>query len=135
MRPRDAERARQLSGSIRFEIRSDATHRLDRANEHRVTPPLAQRDDVEAVVHSINQKNVSMPRRTEERARALREAEARMARGVVGAAVGLGFDDARDPRFSSDSYDETRADERARNDASVALEERSRQRPFEIRAR
>ncbi len=64
--------------------------------------------------------------RTEQRARSLREAEARVTCSVARAAIRFGLDDARNPYFSGDSRFEISADERACNDACVALVEGSR---------
>src|SRR5207248_3151178 len=91
---RDAERAREPAEAVGANPFVDADDGLARAHEHRVPLPFAEADDVEAVVHAVDQIDVRVPRRSIERLRALRDPDARVAREILRAAVRLGLDDA-----------------------------------------
>lgn len=123
---RDAERTCEPAGTVGAKARHDSADWLDRANEHGMSLPFAQRDDVEALVHSVDEKDVGACWRPEKRARSRCEPEPRVACGVVRSAIRLRFDDASDAPFTANFRDEMRADERTRDDPCVAFEERSR---------
>lgn len=125
---RDAERACETPGAIAAQTLVDARDGLDGAHEHGMSPALAMRDDVEAVVHPVDQKHVRVAGLAEERACSLRETDARVAGGVVRSAIRLGLDDARDFFLPAMIDDETRADESAREHERVTFEKRARKR-------
>src|SRR5437667_7133827 len=58
----DAHRAAEQTGALGPAL--DISHRLDRAQQDSSGVAFAFRDDVHAVVHPINEVDVSMPRRT-----------------------------------------------------------------------
>jgi hypothetical protein len=131
VRAGDAERFGHAAGPVGADALVDPGHRLDRAHEHRVSPALRQPDHVEALVHAVDQKDVGVAGRAQERARAGGQAEARVAGGVVGAAVGLRLDDAGHALAAPDLVQNARTQERPRELARVDGEKLGEQVPLD----
>jgi len=116
VRAREAHRLRETPRAIR-----SVTLDLSSAHEHRVASAFAFADDVEALVHAVDEKHVRGARRAEERLRSLREARARVTREIARTAVRLRLYDARDLPRVHDAC----ADERARDHERITREERT----------
>jgi hypothetical protein len=104
VRARQPQRARDSSRTIRAFLCPYPQRRLSGANEHGVSRPFAQADDVEAVVHPVDQEHVGVSGRPEKRARPPGEPGSRMGRAVRGTPISFGLDN------SDRSYPLTRQD-------------------------
>lgn len=82
--------------------RRKTIHRLSRANEYRATCALVFGDGVEAVMYSVDEVDVGMPRRTKHDPASGRGTAKRVRSGIIGQ-VGLGFDDARNANVVGDT--------------------------------
>jgi len=89
---RQPQRARDPSRTIRALLRLYPQRRLSRANEHGVSRPFAQADDVEAVVHPVDQKHVGVSGRPEERSRPPGQPGSRVGRAVRRTPISFGLD-------------------------------------------
>src|SRR6185436_7831210 len=81
--PRTAAEISDLARAATLLHQFDSIDRLQRANEHSLPHPFRRRHDVEAMIHPVDQINVSMPRRTEHHSGARGLSAAGMAGGIV----------------------------------------------------
>ena len=118
-RARDAQGAGKAPGPIEPQPR-EAFLWLAGAHEDRM-PAAAAANDVEAVVHSVDEEHIGVCLRPEERPRALGETRACVAGEIPWPAVRFGFHDSRDtPIAGAVLVHEQAPHERARNDERVA---------------
>ena len=87
----DAERARQPPGAVHAQI--ETAERLGGAQQHRLRLVDASGDDIQHVMHAVDQVDVGMTGRTEHDRRPRRPAAGGMTGEVVAAHVGLGLDE------------------------------------------
>ncbi len=97
-RLRQGHRASEATGTVKTYSGGKTRDGLASPDEHGVTPARAGTCDVEAIVHSVNEKYVCVGLLTQEHSSPLREPRASVAGQILGTAVGLRLDDARDSR-------------------------------------
>ena len=123
---RDAHRACKPPGAVESRSGAEAEGRFARPHQHGMTVTGTTARHVEAIVHSIDEKNVRVPFLSQKRPRAFRQSRTRVASEIARASVGLRLDDARHERrvSASEFMNDEAPDERPRNGRSVSSKPR-----------
>lgn len=121
--PSDSQRCREAAGA-RGAAGAQAFHWLQRPNEHGFPGSC---HDIEAVVHSVDEKDVGVAGRAEHHFRSRRTALGAVAGEIAWPQIGFGLDDAADAARVLSLHNQQLAEEVAGDVDGISSSERSRQ--------